>query len=121
MKKSRKIMLIDDDPGIVEVTSLVLAEKGYEVATIAQNDNIQECIKKNLPDLIVLDLWIFHHNGQQILQEMRQDPVVKDIPVILMSANNELGQIAQKIRANGYIPKPFDINELIEKIKSLLS
>lgn len=114
-------MIIDDDQGIVEVTSLVLEEKGYHVITLTQQDHIIESIEQATPDIIILDLWIFHHDGRQILSEVRQHPKLHTIPIILMSAHNELPSIASRIGANAFITKPFDINDLLDKVKQLLT
>lgn len=113
MSITKKIFVVDDDPSILEVITIILTEKGYTVVSISNRDQLFEELKQGLPDLIFLDLWISGSEGTEITKKLKIDSKTKDIPIIIVSALNDLEKIAKDIGADGFLEKPFEIDNLL--------
>ncbi|MDQ3098753.1 MAG: response regulator [bacterium] len=116
---SNKILIIDDDRPILEAITVILEEEGYDVRGSIQGDTIYS-LTSPLPDLILLDIWLSGHNGGDLLAFLKSKELLKDIPVVIISANRNLPEIAKDSGATTYIEKPFDIDKLLAVVKSLL-
>jgi len=118
---AKKILVIEDDKDIRDTIVYVLEEEGYEVIA-SDNARILKKVPDLEPDLILLDNWLTDWtsdlSGQQLSKALKNDPTTKHIPVILISAVNNLKEIAKAGEADGYIKKPFDLTELIEVVKN---
>jgi len=118
---AKKILVIEDDKDIRDTIVYVLEEEGYEVIA-SDNARILKKVHDLEPDLILLDNWLTDWtsdlSGQQLSKALKNDPATKHIPVILISAVNNLKEIAKAGEADGYIKKPFDLTELIEVVKN---
>ena len=103
------VLVIDDSPTITKVVQLVLTKAGYQVQTAADGEQGLTAVKAQRPDLILLDFVMPRMNGYQFCRELTADPVLKDIPVILMSAKGD--QVGERfVKVMGivdYITKPF--------------
>lgn len=118
----KRILVVDDEPGMVMILSKFLKHIGYGVITA--NDGL-ECIAKaesELPDLILLDNVMPNMDGQMALMKLKASKKTKDIPVIMVTALSNEKNItnAQKGGAVEYVVKPFDYTVLLEKIKQTL-
>ncbi|MBL6445618.1 response regulator [Fulvivirga sp. 29W222] len=114
MKK--KVLLCDNDPDITEIVSLILAGKGFEVFICTTCEEVPEKIESHAPDLIIMDLWIPEMGGEQTTAMLKKSAKYQNIPVIILSANNEIEMISQRSGADGFITKPFEIRELVDTI-----
>lgn len=112
MKKNNTIVICDDDEGIVDVTKIVLEEKGYLVWACTNSEEFFEVVKKVDPALIFLDLWMPGKGGEEITKELKKEQETQKIPVVIMSANKDTRLIAEKAGADNFLCKPFDILEL---------
>ena len=103
------VLVIDDSPTITKVVQLVLTKAGYEVATAVDGEAGLEAVRTRTPDVILLDFVMPRMNGYQFCRELNADPVLKDIPVVLMSAKGD--QVGERfVKVMGivdYITKPF--------------
>lgn len=117
---SKKILVCDDDQGIVDVLEVMLEMQGFTPITEIDSTKVIKKIHENKPDLILLDLWMPLISGEQILRSIRSIADLKDIPVIVFSASVEGDAIAFEAGADSFIAKPFDMNEIISKINLLL-
>jgi two-component system phosphate regulon response regulator PhoB len=113
----KRILVCDDDAGILEVTKIILETNGYQVETLDNGKSIIKKVKRFKPNLILLDLWMPGIEGKEITKLLKADPETKTIPLILVSAVNELGKIASGSAADGYLSKPFDMTELLSLAK----
>ena len=109
MKK--RILVVDDSQAILDVMSLALDAEGYEVSTSLTGACFQH-IESNLPDLILLDVLLSGEDGGEICQRLKSDDHTRHIPLILISAHAGLPDTAARCGADGFLVKPFHLNEL---------
>jgi DNA-binding NtrC family response regulator len=116
---SKCVLIYDDDAEILFLCKAILTKKNqYRVEALSRCENVIHDIKRIKPDIILMDLWIPEIGGEKAVTAMKKDPSTCHIPVIIFSANAEVSTISKKVKANGYIEKPFDIStfsEMIEK------
>ena len=119
--KNKKIMVCDDDQGILDVLQMLLESEGFDVITEINSTNLIKEMKTNLPDLLLLDLWMPVLSGDQVLKSLRTTEEFEHLPVIVLSASVDGSSIANGAGATDFVPKPFDMDDLIIKIRGLLS
>ena len=119
MTKRTHILVIDDDNSTLEILMLILQNAGYTV-DIASDHHLEFLITKNFPDLILLDNNLGKKNGSEICRELKASGETKHIPIILISAMDDIKHIARDACADGFIAKPFSIQQMIEKIQETL-
>lgn len=119
---AKKILVIDDDEDILSILDIIFCEEGYD-AILYKTGTTTENIKVLHPDLILLDVRIagFHKTGAEICKEIKAQLDMSDIPVILISAEENVMSLAQNCGANGYVNKPFDIYYLLAKVKEFIT
>ena len=117
MKK--RILVIEGDNDIRDIVSYILSEEGYQVTT-AKPWPVNE-LHKHQADLILLDEWINQKEGHLLCTELKDLHETQHIPVIIFSTQNNIKDIAQKCRAEGYVHKPFNVNDLLDEIEKCLS
>ncbi len=115
MKK--KILVAEDDKAIIDVVTIILENEGYEVFTADQEAVIHATIKQYKPDLILLDIWLYGEDGGQIARNIKTKSETKDIPIILMSASNETEKITKEAKADDFLLKPFNIDDLLHTVR----
>ena len=118
---SKKIIVCDDDQGILDVLQMLLETEGFTVFTEINSTNLIKQIQNNAPDLILLDLWMPLLSGDQVLKIIRTTDGIKDLPVIVLSASVDGSDIASDAGANDFVAKPFDLDAIIFKINNLLA
>ena len=109
---NKKILIIDDDPAILEVTQIILSGNNYDVQT-----SLDGKILKNLsqmPDLIILDVLLSGEDGRQIVKRIRADSAIKDTPVVMFSADPSAIDTVVDCGANDFISKPFEIDAFLK-------
>jgi CheY-like chemotaxis protein len=113
---------VDDEPFNVDVLQQELEELGYEAITAFNGKEALEQIKKHQPDLILLDLMMPVLDGFAVLSEIKADAVLRDIPVIIVSAEHDSKSVVKGIKqgADDYITKPIDAEHLNTKLKDHL-
>jgi len=113
--KIKKILVADDDPDIVDATVLILEEFGYQVVSTVNGATIYK-MKKDFPDLLLLDIWMSGQDGREICKFLKKKELTKNIPIIMMSASSDIAQSAEESGADDFIAKPFDMDILLDKI-----
>lgn len=116
-----KILICDDDEGILDLLELILKEEGYEAIAEINSLNLAGLIDREQPDLLVLDLWMPVLSGDQVLRTIRDDPQTQTLPVIVISASGDGRNIAMNAGANDFLAKPFDLDQLVNRVKTLLT
>jgi DNA-binding response OmpR family regulator len=117
---SKKILITDDDPDINEILSIFLGSSGYDAINDISAEKVEqlELIK---PDLILLDTMLQGKDGRDICRKIKNEPAYKNIPVIFLSANANLPEIARDCKADGYLQKPFELKELEQLLATHLN
>ena len=117
-----KIVVVEDEPDIVEVISYNLKREGYNVLSADRGDEGLNLIRNEAPDLVILDLMLPGMDGLSVCRQMKSDPIVRDVPVIIVSAKGEESDtvIGLEIGADDYLTKPFAPRELLARVKAVL-
>ena len=124
---AKYILIVDDDPDLVETVSMMLESKGYEVGKAYDGIEGEEAIKKRRPDVLVLDVMMPRKNGYQLCKELKSNKWTQEIPVVLLTAVGEAVPTTSYSHAEGmaveaedFIPKPVDAATLVEAVERLL-
>lgn len=121
---AHKILLIDDDKGVVEVVKNLLVEKGFKVFTAFDGKEGIEMVASEQPDLILLDIRMPTMNGYEFIRSLRSQKVSEGkpmLPVIMLTGIEEMREVFNLEGAQGYITKPVDSSTLIQKVEECLS
>jgi two-component system alkaline phosphatase synthesis response regulator PhoP len=124
----KKILLVDDDPDLVNAVSMILESKHYKVAAAYGGVEGLEKAKSEKPDLIVLDVMMPDKDGYVVCKELKSDPQLSPIPVLLLTAvvshiptTRFSHQMGLETEADDYMDKPVEPQELVNRIETLLS
>jgi two-component system response regulator VicR len=123
-EESKRVVCIEDEPEMIELVQLILGKKGFNV--IGANGGIEglEIVRREKPDLILLDLMMPDMDGWEVYQQIKANPELRRIPVIVVTAKAQsidkvLGLHIAKV--DDYITKPFGPQELMESVEKILS
>ncbi|MCK4235923.1 MAG: response regulator, partial [Candidatus Krumholzibacteria bacterium] len=119
---SENILIVDDDPNVVEILTESLKDRGYNTESAYDGEEALEKYDSFRPDLVVLDVVLPKKDGFNVCDEIRARDIHKDIPVIMISADSIPEAMAKGFRsgAQDYIKKPFSLKEIIAKIDNFL-
>lgn len=121
MAEQKKVFIFDDNTDILELCTFILEDAGYEIKTSSTSNNIIDQVSSYTPDIIFMDNWLPDVGGIEATRELKGHDTLKNIPVIYFSANNDVMSLADQAGADGYLSKPFDIQELENIILKHLS
>ncbi len=114
---TKKILIVDDDVAILDSLSLLLDFEGFDVKAFERGSEVLKCIDGSCkPDAVFLDMWLSEEDGRDICKQLKEHENTKNIPVIIMSASRGLEHTALESGADAFVAKPFEIDEIIEKI-----
>jgi len=119
-----KVLIIDDEKLIVEMLAFRLSKVGgYQVVQAFDGDEGLKKAAEEKPDLVLVDIMMPRMDGYQFIINMKKDPALAAIPIIILTASVSLDLVNKALKAGvaGYIMKPFDPNKLMEKIKQVLA
>jgi len=117
MKTRKSVLLVDDELAILRVISIKLKISGYRVITAPSGREALNLIKTECPDIMLLDVIMPGIDGFEVLEQLR---TFSKLPVIVFSARPENSQKALSLGANDFLPKPFDVDDMIRRIERLL-
>jgi CheY-like chemotaxis protein len=112
MAENKKVFVFDDNTDILDLCTIILEDAGYDIKTSSTSNNIVDQVMAYMPDIIFMDNWLPDIGGMDATKALKADPLLKEIPVIYFSANNDVKSLADQAGADGYLSKPFDIEEL---------
>lgn len=121
MEKNKKVFVFDDNAEILELCTIILEDAGYDIRTSSTSNNIIDQVLSYIPDIIFMDNWLPDVGGIDATKELKGHETLKSIPVIYFSANNDVKALAAEAGADGYLSKPFDIQELEDIISKHLA
>jgi two-component system phosphate regulon response regulator PhoB len=117
-----KILLIEDEPDIAEVLQYNLEKEGFDVGTARRGDTGLDAIRRDSPDLILLDLMLPGIDGLELTRMLKRDPLTSRLPIVMLTARGEeLDRIVGlELGADDYISKPFSPREVVLRVKAVL-
>ena len=120
--KKQKIIVVEDEPDLVDVVTYNLKREGYLVLAAQRGDEGLNLIRSERPDLVLLDLMLPGMDGLSICRQMKSDGSLSEIPIIIASAKGEESDvvIGLEMGADDYLAKPFSPRELLARIKAVL-
>jgi DNA-binding response OmpR family regulator len=120
---AQKILVIEDDKDIRDAIAFILEEEKFEVIS-SGDSKILKSIHTINPNLILMDNWLTEWksdaNGQQLSHELKSNPSTSHIPIIMISAVSNIKEIAEAGLADSYMQKPFDMSELVERVRKFI-
>jgi DNA-binding response OmpR family regulator len=119
----RRILVADDDPGILDLLAMNLTAEGFEVLVATNGEEAWSLARNAVPDLIVLDVMMPERDGLDVLASLKAHPRTKHIPVVLLTAKATDAELWEGWRsgADYYITKPFNLDELLHFVEYLLA
>ncbi|WP_316829214.1 two-component system response regulator [Pedobacter aquatilis] len=115
----KRVLVVDDDPDILEVFQLALESENYSVYPLLSPRYIFKTIKDFNPDLIILDIMLNGMDGRAVFKQLRSNPETEDIPVIMASARYNETYITSQYHPDDYLEKPFNMSAMLQKVNRL--
>jgi two-component system alkaline phosphatase synthesis response regulator PhoP len=122
-----KILIVDDDPDLVESVSMILKSKKYDVIEAYGGIEGLEKAKNEKPDAIILDIMMPDKDGYEVCKELKADPEYQDIPILLLTAvvskipdTSYTHRMGMETEADDYVDKPVEPSELVRLVERLL-
>lgn len=120
----KKIMVVDDEQNILDLVEMILEAEDYEVSKVRNGDECLNRIRKESPDLVLLDIMMPKKDGWVVYRELKENPKTKDIPVAMLTVKAQTidkEMALDVIGVEDYITKPFTPDELVQRVGKLLS
>jgi DNA-binding response OmpR family regulator len=118
---SKHVLLLEDEPNIIEAVSFLLSRDGWSVSTHSNGHDAADVIRAKQPDVLVLDVMLPGRSGFDILEDIRSEGVCRDVPVLMLTARGQTKdrERAERLGATRFITKPFSNAEIIETLHEL--
>lgn len=118
---SKQVLLIEDEPNIIEAISFILSRDGWTVKTHSNGADAVEMVKERRPDVLILDVMLPGKSGYDILRELREDPASAGLPVLMLTARGQSKdrEIAERAGCDAFMTKPFSNADVLETVRAL--
>jgi DNA-binding response OmpR family regulator len=118
-----KVLVVDDDPVILELLRLNFEMEGFEVVSACDGRAGFDRAVSEAPDLVISDIMMPNVDGLEMLQQLRAEPGTAELPVLLLSAKAQQNEVQRglDLGADDYVTKPFDPLELLDRVNALLA
>ena len=117
---AKRILIVEDDSDIALVLSTILEDAGYTVQTSDGSDFLMWLQERKPPDLILLDMLLSGQDGREIARQVKGQPETSHVPIIMLSAHPTAGRDALAAGADGFLAKPFDLENLLARVATYL-
>lgn len=114
----KRVLVCDDDKDILDIIEYILSEAGWEIITSEDVVDILDKVRTCQPSVIIMDNWIPDIGGIAATRLLKNDPDLRYIPVIYITANSDVKSLAEKAGADFYLAKPFNLTSLENVVKS---
>jgi CheY-like chemotaxis protein len=114
----KRILVIDDDAATLDVIQEALVYEGFIVKTTCETDDIIKLVDEYRPDVLLLDYILRGVNGGELCSQLKYDQCTSHLPVIIISAHPRVLQSLGDYGCNAFIPKPFDLSDLVNKVNT---
>jgi DNA-binding response OmpR family regulator len=118
-----KILVVDDEPDVLLIVKTGMQAEGYDVVTASNGVDALAMVKEEKPDVVILDVMMPLMDGFEVLAKLKEDDATAAVPVIMLTGLSERSKI-QKALVSGihfYVVKPFEFEELIQKVRTVLN
>jgi CheY-like chemotaxis protein len=119
---SKHILVVDDDPNILTLIRTILSQRDYRVSTAPSGEHAMTLLRQERFDAIITDALMPHMDGNMLAQTVKNDPQLKDLPIIMVTASKEV-DVVKKSFSSGcvlFLPKPFTASSLLSLIQLVL-
>jgi DNA-binding response OmpR family regulator len=120
---ARRVLIIEDEPNIIEAISFILTRDGWQVDTHSNGHDAVSVVQSRAPDLVILDVMLPGRSGYDILTDLRALPATQDLPVLILTARGQARdrELAEKAGASLFMTKPFSNADVIAALNALVS
>ena len=119
----RRVLLIEDEPNIIEAIRFILSRDGWRVDTHSDGETALEAVRSRAPDLVILDVMLPNRSGYDILNDLRNLAETADIPVLMLTARGQKKdrELAEKLGVNRFMTKPFSNADILATVRELVA
>lgn len=120
-KPYKHILVLEDNNAILDVITLILQSEAYRVEGLSRSAEMMASIEGFEPDLMIMDIMLPDGDGRELLTQLRKNKATSHIPVLMISAKySEKNLLDESCKPDGFLAKPFDIDDLLDKIEGIL-
>lgn len=118
----RRVLLIEDEPNIIEAIRFILSRDGWRVDTHSDGETALETVRRKAPDLVILDVMLPNRSGYDILNDLRAEEATQALPVLMLTARGQKKdrELAEKLGVNRFMTKPFSNGEILATVRELV-
>jgi len=122
MKQQLKVLVVDDEPGILMSLEFLMKKEGFSVAVAGDGEEALAKVAEAQPDLLLLDVMMPKKSGFEVCQAVKADPALAAVRILMLTAKGRDTEVAKGLAlgADAYMTKPFSTRELVDKVRSLL-
>ncbi|SMX49956.1 response regulator transcription factor [Maliponia aquimaris] len=116
-----QVLLIEDEPNIIEAIRFILSRDGWQVHTHSNGVDAAQIVRERAPDVVILDVMLPGRSGYDILRELREDPAHVNLPVLMLTARGQSKdrEMAERAGASRFMTKPFSNAEVLDAVRAL--
>lgn len=117
-----RVLLIEDEPNIIEAVRFILSRDGWRVDTHSDGQTALEAVRHRRPDLVILDVMLPNKSGFDILNDLRTDDELGQVPVLMLTARGQTKdrELAEKLGVSRFMTKPFSNMEILQTVRELV-
>jgi DNA-binding response OmpR family regulator len=117
---AKHVLLVEDEPNIAEAMSFLLSRDGWRVSHVADGNRVLEDLRRDTPDLLILDHMLPGLSGLEILTALRADPALRHLPVMMLTARGRDRDLAVEAGADRFMSKPFSNADLLAEVRAMM-
>jgi DNA-binding response OmpR family regulator len=116
------VLLIEDEPNIIEAIRFILSRDGWRVDTHSDGEPALDTVRRKSPDLVILDVMLPNRSGYDILNDLRADEATRSLPVLMLTARGQKKDrdLAERLGVNRFMTKPFSNGEILATVRELV-
>jgi len=120
---TKTVLLIEDEPNIIEAVSFILSREGWQVKTHSNGHDAVDAVRARNPDLVILDVMLPGKNGFDILQDIRADAAMAALPVLMLTARGQEKdrELAERFGVSRFMTKPFSNADVLDAVRDLVT
>ena len=119
----RRVLLIEDEPNIIEAIRFILSRDGWRVDTHSDGETAVEAVRSRSPDLVILDVMLPNRSGYDILNDLRNLTETATLPILMLTARGQKKdrELAEKLGVNRFMTKPFSNADILATVRELVT